>query len=86
MKTLLFLEAIKPGEILLLLAIAFGIVFLFRRATRKKYGDTITLKNGSVIHGKITEQNPNASVTIETKDKNVFVYKNEDIEKIIINK
>ncbi len=80
MNHLLFLEAIKPGEItLILLIIAIVIIY---RLTRKKYNDVVTLKNGSVIHCKIVEQNPNVSIKVETKDKNLMVYKNEEIEKI----
>lgn len=86
MKSLLFLEAIKPGEIIIVLI--FGVVFIIglitiiRRLRKGKYNDIITLKNGSVINGKIIEQMPNVSVKVEMQDKNIIVYKNEEIEKI----
>jgi hypothetical protein len=44
--------------------------------------DVVYLKNGSVIRGIIIEQIPNQSIKIQTKDRNVFVFKYDDIEKI----
>lgn len=44
--------------------------------------DVVYLKNGSVIRGEITEQIPNVSVKIETKDGSIFVYKMGEVEKI----
>jgi len=46
-----------------------------------EYQDVVYLKNGSVIKGIITEQIPNESVTIETADGNVFVYKYSEVKK-----
>lgn len=46
------------------------------------YVDVVYLKNGSVIRGIITEQIPNKSIKIITKDQNVFVFKIEEVEKI----
>jgi len=46
------------------------------------YEEVVYLKNGSIIHGVIIEQIPNQSVKIQTKDKNVYVFKIEEIEKI----
>ncbi len=46
------------------------------------YQDVVYLKNGSVIHGIIIEQVPNTSIKIETFDKNIFVFKMDEIEKI----
>ena len=46
------------------------------------YEDVVYLKNGSVIHGVIIEQVPDQLIKIETKDKSVFVFKMEEIEKI----
>jgi len=46
------------------------------------YEDVVYLKNGSIIHGIIIEQIPNQSIKIKTADKNVFVFKIEEIEKI----
>ncbi len=44
--------------------------------------EVVYLKNGSVIRGIIIEQIPNQSIKIQTKDRNVFVFKYDDIEKI----
>ncbi len=46
------------------------------------YEDVVYLKNGSVVHGMIVEQVPNESVKIQTKGKDVFVFKMDEIEKI----
>src|SRR5690242_10935293 len=44
--------------------------------------DTVYLKDGSVIHGTITEEVPGKSIKIETKDGNIFVYKMKSVAKI----
>ena len=44
--------------------------------------DVVYLKDGSIIHGMITEEVPGVSLKIETKDGNVFVYKMKAIKKI----
>ncbi len=46
------------------------------------YEDVVYLKNGSVIHGIIIEQIPNVSIKIQTKNRDIFVFKMEEIEKI----
>lgn len=43
--------------------------------------DVVHLKNGSIIRGTIIEQVPNVSIKIETRDKSVFVYQMDEIEK-----
>jgi hypothetical protein len=45
------------------------------------YKDVVYLKNGSIIRGKITEQVPDSSMKIETKDGSIFVFRMEEIEK-----
>jgi hypothetical protein len=45
--------------------------------------DVVYLKNGSIIKGIIIEQIPSVSVKIKTKDDNVFVFKVDEIEKIV---
>ena len=45
--------------------------------------DVVYLKNGSIIKGKIIEQIIGESVKIETADGSIFVYKVEEIEKIV---
>ena len=44
--------------------------------------DVVYLKNGSIIRGIIIEQVPNQSIKIQTADRNVFVFKYDEIEKI----
>jgi hypothetical protein len=43
---------------------------------------SLGLKNGSIIRGMIIEQVPNQSIKIQTKDRNVFVFKYDEIEKM----
>jgi hypothetical protein len=44
--------------------------------------DVVYLKDGSIIHGTITEEVPNVSLKIQTQDGNVFVYKIKAVKKI----
>lgn len=44
--------------------------------------DVVYLKNGSILRGTIIEQVPNQSIKIQTKDRNIFVFKFDEIEKI----
>ena len=44
--------------------------------------DVIYLNNGGIVRGIIIEQIPNVSLKIQTRDKSVFVYRYEEIEKI----
>jgi len=46
------------------------------------YEDVLYLKNGSVIHGMIIEKVPNESIKIQTKDRNIFVFKMDEVQKI----
>ncbi|HVZ80721.1 MAG TPA: hypothetical protein VHE12_07980 [bacterium] len=48
--------------------------------------DVVYLKDGSVIHGTITEEVPGKKIKIETNDGNVFVYKMKQIDKITHSK
>lgn len=48
---------------------------------QSNYQDVVYLKNGSIIRGVIIEQVPNQSLKIQTADRNVFVYKMDEIEK-----
>lgn len=47
-----------------------------------KTEDVVYLKNGNIVRGTITEQTLNQSVKIETKDKSLFVFSMEEIDKI----
>ena len=44
--------------------------------------DVVYLKNGSIIRGVIIEQVPNESIKIQTNDRNIFVFKMEEIDRI----
>ena len=44
--------------------------------------DVVYLKNGNIIRGIIIEQIPNQSLKIQTVDRNVFVFKIEEVEKM----
>ncbi len=69
----------------ILLAITSIILFICSAGeafAQTEYEDVVYLKNGGVVHGMIIEQVPNVSIKIQTKDRNVFVYKMEEVEKI----
>lgn len=55
----------------------FSIIIYSQNAT-----ETVYLKNGSIIKGIIIEQIPGESLKLMTKDKNVFVYNYDEVEKI----
>ena len=70
---------LKKTKILLIAFIAF---FILDANAQVGYEDVVYLKNGSVIHGVIIEQVPNQTIKIQIKDKSVFVYSMDEIEKI----
>jgi hypothetical protein len=47
-----------------------------------KFEDVVYLKNGSIIRGVMLEFIPDQSVKIQTADRNIFVFKMEEVEKI----
>ncbi|MBP7388906.1 MAG: hypothetical protein KA841_00800, partial [Chitinophagales bacterium] len=57
----------------------FCVTFLFAQSN---FEDVVYLKNGSIIHGMIIEQVTNVSIKIRTGDRNIFVFKIDEIEKI----
>ena len=67
----------KP--ILFLIGLLISIIVFSQKV---QYEDVVYLKNGSVIRGMIMEQIPGQKLTIKTADRNIFVFKIEDIEKI----
>ena len=67
------------SKLLILLSFIFICVFAYGQTAME---DIIYLKNGSIIRGVIIEQIPNQSIKVQTKDKNVFVFKYEEIEKM----
>ena len=52
----------------------------FTNADAQRKEDVVYLKNGSVIHGSLIEVLPNQSVKIQTADRNIFVFKMEEVE------
>jgi len=65
-----------------------SIFFTFLCLSSNLYGqaslvDVVYLKDGSIIKGQIIEQIPNVSIKIRTEAGNVFVYKIENIEKMV---
>ena len=48
--------------------------------------DVVYLKNGSIIKGWVIEQIPTESLKIQTSDGSLFVYKMEEVQKIIKEK
>ncbi len=63
------------------------VLFVFVLVCNLTYGqnnleDAVYLKNGSIIRGIIIEQVPNQSIKIQTKDRNVFFFKYDEIEKM----
>jgi hypothetical protein len=68
-------------------SLQYGISFMFFLITfnflyGQNFEDVVYLKTGSIIRGIIIEQVPNQSIKVQTKDRNVFVLKYEEIEKI----
>lgn len=50
--------------------------------TLSNYEEVVYLKNGSIIRGIIIEEIPGKSVKIQTRERNVFVYQFDEIEKL----
>ncbi|MBO4443848.1 MAG: hypothetical protein J5814_03645 [Bacteroidaceae bacterium] len=50
-------------------------------AFAQKMQDVVYLKNGSVIRGTITELKPSESISIQTSDGSIFVYKMDEVER-----
>jgi sRNA-binding regulator protein Hfq len=66
----------------LLPIILFILTYSLCSGQNNNMEDVVYLKNGSIIRGLIIEQVPNQSIKIQTKDRNVFVFKYDEIEKI----
>lgn len=62
--------------------LSFFIFCLAAEAQQAGTLDVVYLKNGNIIKGVITERIPGESVTIETRDGNVFVFTFEEIQRI----
>jgi len=64
--------------ILILLAVAAWPA----RAQAQSHVDVVRLHNGSVIRGTVTEMVPDKSLTVETRDGNVFVFKMAEVASV----
>ena len=62
--------------LIILAAIIISLQFVFAQ----QYEDIVYLKNGSVIHGTITELVMGKSIKIKTNDGNIFIFKMDEIE------
>jgi len=58
------------------------LLIILSMAFAKELQDVVRLKNGSVIRGTIVKQIPSKSISIETRDGNLFVYQMDEIEEI----
>jgi len=58
------------------------VMYSMPAVAQTNYEDVVYLKNGSVIHGMIIEQVPNESIKVQTKDRNIFVFKMDEVLKI----
>src|SRR6187455_310216 len=66
-----------------LVIILFALeLYSMNTSAQANYEDVVYLKNGSIIHGMIIEQIPNESIKIKTADRNVFVFRMDEIQKI----
>ncbi len=66
-------KIVLTASLIFFVAVAFG---------QKNLQDVVYLKNGSIIHGIITEFIPDKSVKIETEGNNVFVFEMQEVEKV----
>jgi len=64
---------------IMIICLAFAIQALAQNSTI----DILYLKNGSIIKGNITEMVPNQTIKIRTADGSLFVFKMEDVEKVV---
>lgn len=73
----------KTNDMKNLFALTVALIIsnlLFGQTTN--WEEVVYLKNGSVIRGTIIEQVPNKTIKIQTKDRNIFVYNMDEVEKI----
>lgn len=65
----------------------FTLMLVFLTASgviaQQQMQDVVYLKDGAIIRGMIIEMSPNASVKVQMKDGSVFVFKMENVEKIV---
>ena len=62
--------------------VALFMLNLMVNAQTSSFQEVVYLKNGSVIKGNIMEWVPNESITIQTADKSLFVFKISEVERV----
>lgn len=62
---------------ILLLTISINLT-----ALGQSKSDVIYLKNGSIIKGTVIEDNPPEEIRIRTPDKNLFIFKYDEVERV----
>ncbi len=67
---------------LMLLIACTALFAVAHTQTLADYEEVIYLKNGSVIRGIIIEEIPSATLKIQTREQNIFVYRFDEIEKL----
>jgi hypothetical protein len=65
------------------LTVVIFCLFCFDVQAQSNTEDVVYLKNGGVTRGVILEIIPDTTVKIQTKDRNIFVYKLSEIDKIL---
>jgi hypothetical protein len=68
--------------IALVLCLVISLIFAIPISAQTTQDDVVYLKNGGIIRGLIIEQIPGETIKIQTKDRSIFVYKFNEIEKI----
>lgn len=68
------------GKLIVVLSIMIIAPTLF---SQQALQDVVYLKNGSIIRGIIVEQIHNVSITIQTRDGNIFKFKMDEVLKIV---
>jgi hypothetical protein len=60
----------------------FILAFPFIQGQNQSSSEVVYLKNGSIVKGNIVEWIPNESISMQTSDGNLFVFKITEIERV----
>jgi len=63
--------------------ILISMMFIAGIANAQQQRDVIYLKNGSIIKGNVVEMNPSENLKIATSDGKIFVFRMDEIEKMV---
>lgn len=63
--------------------VSYGDSTLVKNSSIKQFIDVLYLKNGSIIKGQIIEHAVGGTIKIQTKDESVFVFKEDEVNKIV---